>query len=48
LDYGGVWVNQDSNFDNVGNSVLTLFASITTEGWTDVMWLAIDSTKKHY
>jgi len=45
LDYGGEWVNQLSNFDNVKNSMITLFNIMTTEGWIDVMWLAVDSTK---
>jgi len=45
LDYGGEWVNQLSNFDNVKNSMITLFNIMTTEGWIDVMWIAVDSTK---
>lgn len=45
LDYGGEWVNELSNFDNVKNSMITLFNIMTTEGWIDVMWLAVDSTK---
>jgi len=45
IDYGGEWVNNLSNFDNVKNSMITLFNIMTTEGWIDVMWLAVDSTK---
>lgn len=44
LDYGGEWVNSASNFDNVKNSMVTLFNVMTTEGWIDVMWEAVDST----
>jgi len=45
LDYGGEWVNSASNFDNVKSSMVTLFNIMTTEGWIDVMWEAVDSTK---
>jgi len=44
LDYGGEWVNSASNFDNVKSSMVTLFNIMTTEGWIDVMWEAVDST----
>ena len=43
IDYGGVWVNQDANFDNVFNSMLTLFKMSTTEGWVGTMWNGVDS-----
>lgn len=45
LDYGGEWVNSDSHFDNVGDGLVTLFGVMTTEGWIDVMWAAVDSSK---
>ena len=48
LDYGGEWINTDSNFDNVGQSMITLFNVMTTEGWIDVMWSALDSTEIEY
>jgi len=28
-----VWKNEDFNFDNVGNSMLSLFTAATFEGW---------------
>jgi len=46
-DYGGDWVNYDSNFDNVGQAMLTFFTIMTMEGWIDVMWQAIDATNIH-
>ena len=45
LDYGGEWVNADSHFDNVGAGFITLFGVMTTEGWIDVMWNAVDASK---
>lgn len=45
MDYGGEWVNTDSNFDNVGQSIISLFNVMTTEGWIDVMWSALDSSE---
>lgn len=44
MDYGGDWVNQDQNFDDVGTSFQTLFNVMTTEGWIGVMWNAQDTT----
>ena len=41
---GGEWMNQDSNFDNVGSSMMTLFIMSTTEGWIPIMWNGVDST----
>jgi len=29
------WENQDFNFDNVANGMLTLFAVATFEGWPE-------------
>ena len=43
VDYGGVWVNRDANFDNVFNSMVTLFEVSTTEGWVGAMWNGVDS-----
>ena len=45
VNYGGEWLNNDRNFDNVFMAELTLFSVMTTEGWLDVMWNAVDSTK---
>jgi len=45
MDYGGDWVNEDQNFDNIKSSLITLFNVMTTEGWIGVMWNAVDSTQ---
>jgi len=45
MDYGGEWVQPQANFDNVKSAGLTLFTAITTEGWVDVMWMAVDATE---
>jgi voltage-dependent calcium channel L type alpha-1D len=37
LDYGGDWIQKDSNFDNVANGMITLFKMSTTEGWIGTM-----------
>lgn len=38
-------MNADSHFDDVGASMITLFNIMTTEGWIDVMWSAVDQSK---
>ena len=43
LNFGGDWINKDQNFDNVMTASLTLFNVMTTEGWLQVMWDAVDS-----
>jgi hypothetical protein len=43
LDKGGVWMNSDSNFDNILAASTTLFEMSTTEGWVDVMFSGIDA-----
>eukprot|EP00036_Acanthoecidae_sp_10tr_P014734 CAMPEP_0206289576 /NCGR_PEP_ID=MMETSP0106_2-20121207/2185_1 /ASSEMBLY_ACC=CAM_ASM_000206 /TAXON_ID=81532 /ORGANISM="Acanthoeca-like sp., Strain 10tr" /LENGTH=1614 /DNA_ID=CAMNT_0053720129 /DNA_START=528 /DNA_END=5372 /DNA_ORIENTATION=- len=40
-----VWSTSESNFDNIGYAMLTLFSASTTEGWVDVMFDGIDSTE---
>ena len=40
---GGEWVNSRSNFDNVPNAMMTLFIMSSTEGWIDIMRLALDA-----
>lgn len=45
LDYGGEWINPEDNFDDVVAAMVTLFGMMTTEGWLDVMWSAVDSTQ---
>ena len=47
MDYGGDWVNQEANFDNVINAMVTMFGMMSTEGWLEVMWSAVDSTVVH-
>jgi len=43
MDYGGNWVNQKSNFDNIFEAMVSLFVIATTEGWVDMMWIGVDS-----
>jgi hypothetical protein len=33
MDYGGSWVNHIIAFDNIFDSILTLFIVSTSEGW---------------
>ena len=37
-----------TNFDNIGYGVLTVFTSITLEGWTDVMYMLFDTFGRGY
>jgi hypothetical protein len=41
----GDWINEDENFDNIFNSILTLFQMMNTEGWEGVMRNAVDSVE---
>lgn len=43
MDYGGYWLNKDSNFDNVLTAMLSLFISATTEGWAEIMHDGVDA-----
>ena len=43
-DLGGEWVRYRANFDNIVTAVITMFNLMTTEGWIDVLWHAVDST----
>ena len=43
FDVGGDWINEDFNFDNIANAMVTLFAVASTEGWPDLMWTGVDS-----
>ena len=36
-------MNEEINFDNVVNAILTLFQMMTTEGWMSVMYSGIDA-----
>lgn len=43
LANGGLWTNSDKNFDNIFESLSTLYQMITTEGWLEIMYQGIDS-----
>ena len=43
-DAGGEWTQYNSNFDNIQAAVITMFNLMTTEGWVETMWHAVDST----
>ena len=42
---GGEWKKFDSNFDDISSSMITLFIVASLEGWPDIMYQAIDTTK---
>ena len=44
-DHGGEWLRFDSNFDDIGQAMLTLFIVASLEGWPDIMYQSIDVTK---
>ena len=35
VDTDREWINEDFNYDNVANAMLTLFAVATFEGWPE-------------
>jgi hypothetical protein len=37
MDQGGLWSNRMYNFDNIMNSLISLFVMSTTAGWSDVV-----------
>lgn len=41
--FNGTWINQRQHFDNILNSVLTLFEVSTLEGWLGVMRTCVDA-----
>ena len=43
MDYGGDWIRKDSNFDNIGHAIVTMFKVALTEGWLDIMYWGMDS-----
>jgi hypothetical protein len=45
VEWGWRWIEMNQNFNNVWNSMLTLFEISTTEGWVDVMYAATDATE---
>ncbi|CDW53368.1 Voltage dependent L type calcium channel subunit [Trichuris trichiura] len=38
------WINNDFNFDNIKNALVSLFVVGTFEGWPQLLYVAIDST----
>jgi hypothetical protein len=42
LAQGGTWSNPPYSFDNIGESMRTLFICSTLEGWVDIMHAAMD------
>lgn len=47
LVYGGQWMRDEYNFDNVGQALITLFAISSRDGWVDIMYRAVDSRDEH-
>ena len=39
---GGEWLRWDSNFDNFGQAMMTLFIVASLEGWPDIMYHSLD------
>ena len=37
-DNGGKWLKFDSNFDDIGQAMMTLFVIASLEGWPDIMY----------
>jgi hypothetical protein len=48
LNVGGDWLNQPLNFDNVFNSMASLFVLSSTEGWGAIMFLGVDAADIDY
>ena len=48
LNLGGEWMNSDSSFDSIQESMITLFEMSSTEGWIEVMWEGVDSVDIMY
>lgn len=42
-NFGGMWVNSNINYDNIFNSMFSLFVMCTNEGWVTFMFDAVDS-----
>ena len=43
MDYGGAWANKLLDFDNISQSLNTLFVVSTSEGWSALMVQAFNS-----
>lgn len=37
MDYGGSWINKILGYDNIFDSILTLFVTATTEAWVPLL-----------
>ena len=46
MDLGGDWKRRDSNFDNIGEAMVTMFKVALTEGWLDIMYWGMDTPGK--
>ena len=40
-----VWAKNEFNFDNVAEAMLTLFVTMTFEGWPGILYVSIDSNE---
>lgn len=40
---GGIWLNRDFTFDNIGEAMVTLFVMATTACWSETMNYALAS-----
>ena len=45
-DAGGEWLRFKSNFDDIGQAMMTLFIVASLEGWPDIMYQSLDVTKR--
>ncbi len=43
MDYGGDWIQGDTNFDNIAQAMSAMFKISMTEGWLDIMKQGINS-----
>ena len=42
------WSVQDANFDNIFNSLITIFILSTQENWNNIMYYSMDANSKEY
>jgi hypothetical protein len=43
MDYGGDWLRSDSNFDDIGQAMITMFKVAMTEGWLGIMQQGVEA-----
>ena len=48
LNYGGEWVDEINNFNNLFISMYSLFAIATTDNWANLLYNSIDATSIDY